>query len=128
MGRIVVLGAGICGLAASLILHRDGHDVTVLERDPAPVPDSLEDAWERWERGGVVQFRQAHFLQPRGRAVLDSNLPGLRKNPNYFLFQGFTLRQLAGMSGGKITQAKLESVRADLAATPSGPAAAVATH
>ena len=57
---------------------------------------------------------------PGGRAVLDRNLPGLRKNPNYFLFQGFSLRQLASMSGGRITQAKLESVRLDLAATPSG--------
>jgi 2-polyprenyl-6-methoxyphenol hydroxylase-like FAD-dependent oxidoreductase len=78
MGRIVILGAGICGLAAALMLHRDGHEVTVLERDAAPVPDSLEDAWERWERPGVVQFRQAHYLQPRGRAVLDEALPDVR--------------------------------------------------
>lgn len=55
---------------------------------------------------------------PRGRAALDRNLPALRKNPNYFLFQGFSLRQLAEMSGGKITQAKLESIRLDLAAAP----------
>ena len=54
---------------------------------------------------------------PRGRAALDRNIPALRKNPNYFLFQGFSLRQLAEMSGGKITQAKLEGVRADLAST-----------
>lgn len=58
---------------------------------------------------------------PRGRAVLDRNLPGLRKNPNYFLFQGMSLRQLASMSGGRISKTKLEIVRADLAATPSGP-------
>jgi hypothetical protein len=62
---------------------------------------------------------------PRGRAVLDRNLPGLRTNPNYFLFQGFSLRQLASMSGGKITKAKLESIRLDLAATPS---TSVGTH
>ncbi|MEA2305105.1 MAG: hypothetical protein QOH43_2385, partial [Solirubrobacteraceae bacterium] len=37
MARIVVLGAGVCGLAAGLMLRRDGHTVTVLERDPAPV-------------------------------------------------------------------------------------------
>ena len=62
MPRIVVLGAGICGLASALLLARDGHDVTVLERDPAPVPDSPDDAWEQWERRGVAQFRQAHYL------------------------------------------------------------------
>src|SRR3954451_22981251 len=78
MARIVIAGAGVCGLAAALMLHRDGHDVTVLERDPAPVPDSLEDAWERWERSGVSQFRQAHYLQPLGRSVLDEELPDVR--------------------------------------------------
>jgi 2-polyprenyl-6-methoxyphenol hydroxylase-like FAD-dependent oxidoreductase len=78
MARIVVLGAGVCGLAAGLMLRRDGHDVTVLERDPAPVPDSNEDAWERWERAGVPQFRQAHYLQPLGRGVLDEELPDVR--------------------------------------------------
>jgi 2-polyprenyl-6-methoxyphenol hydroxylase-like FAD-dependent oxidoreductase len=78
MARVVVLGAGICGLAAALMLRRDGHDVTVLERDPAPVPDSCVDAWERWERAGVSQFRQAHYLQPLGRTVLDEELPDVR--------------------------------------------------
>ena len=78
MSRVVIVGAGVCGLAAALMLHRDGHAVTVLERDPGPLPDSPEDAWERWERGGVTQFRQAHYLQPLGRTVLDAELPDLR--------------------------------------------------
>ncbi len=75
MARIVIAGAGVCGLAAGLMLRRDGHDVTVLERDPGPLPDSPEDAWERWERAGVTQFRMAHFLQPLGHGVLRSELP-----------------------------------------------------
>jgi len=66
MSRIIVLGAGICGTAAALILQRDGHDVTVLERDAAPAPASVDDAWRHWVRNGVVQFRQPHYLQ-RGR-------------------------------------------------------------
>lgn len=65
---------------------------------------------------------------PDARAVLDRNLPDLRKNANYFLFQGFSLRQLASMSGGKITQAKLESVRVGLAATPRGGSAPMAAR
>lgn len=75
MARIVVMGAGICGLASAMMLSRDGHDVTVLERDPAPVPASPENAWEDWDRDGVTQFRQAHYLQPSGRAVLEEELP-----------------------------------------------------
>jgi 2-polyprenyl-6-methoxyphenol hydroxylase-like FAD-dependent oxidoreductase len=77
MARIVIAGAGVCGLAAGLMLRRDGHEVTVLERDPSPTPDTLEDAWEAWERGGVAQFRQAHYMQPLGRAVLDAELPDI---------------------------------------------------
>ena len=75
MSKIVVLGAGVCGLAAGLLLRRDGHEVTVLERDPDPVPGSPEEAWERWSRDSVSQFRLAHYMTPRGRIVLEEALP-----------------------------------------------------
>ena len=66
--KVVVVGAGVCGLTAAMLLARDGHEVTVLERDEQPVPDSPEQAWDGWKRGGVAQFRQAHYLTPRGWA------------------------------------------------------------
>jgi 2-polyprenyl-6-methoxyphenol hydroxylase-like FAD-dependent oxidoreductase len=75
METAIVLGAGVCGLATAIMLARDGHAVTVLERDGDPVPPDAEAAWEGWQRGGVVQFRQAHYLQARGREVLDEELP-----------------------------------------------------
>jgi len=75
MCHTIVLGGGVCGLAAAMMLARDGHRVTVLERDPASLPADPEAAWERWRRDGVVQFRQAHYLQPLGRRVLEAELP-----------------------------------------------------
>ncbi|MBV9944578.1 MAG: FAD-dependent monooxygenase [Solirubrobacterales bacterium] len=71
------MGAGVCGLTAGMLLRRDGHEVTVLERDPESVPRSGDRAWERWTRSGVTQFRQPHFLQSRGRIVLEEELPGV---------------------------------------------------
>jgi hypothetical protein len=52
-----------------MLLRRDGHEVTVLERDPAPVPESREDAWEGWSREGVTQFRRPVLEQVLGRAA-----------------------------------------------------------
>jgi 2-polyprenyl-6-methoxyphenol hydroxylase-like FAD-dependent oxidoreductase len=75
MTRIVVLGGGVCGLASGVMLARDGHEVTVLERDAAPVPGSVDEAWEEWSRDGVSQFRMAHFLHSGGRIVLERELP-----------------------------------------------------
>lgn len=73
--QTIVLGAGPCGLATAMMLARDGHRVSLLERDPAPVPEDSVLAWDGWTRAGVAQFRQAHFLQARGRAVLAAELP-----------------------------------------------------
>jgi 2-polyprenyl-6-methoxyphenol hydroxylase-like FAD-dependent oxidoreductase len=79
MADILVLGGGVCGLATGMLLARDGHQVTLLEQDPAPVPGSIEEAWEEWERGGVTQFRLAHYLHARASQVIASELPDIRE-------------------------------------------------
>jgi 2-polyprenyl-6-methoxyphenol hydroxylase-like FAD-dependent oxidoreductase len=75
VAKIIVVGGGVVGLATAMLLAKQGYDVTVFERDDAPVPDSAEGAWSDWDRGGVVQFRQPHVLFPAARQILDEHLP-----------------------------------------------------
>lgn len=79
MSRIVVLGAGVIGLSMALMLTRQGYRVTVLERDGDPVPCSPDQAWQGWNRRGVAQFRQPHYLHPGGCHVLDALLPEVKE-------------------------------------------------
>jgi 2-polyprenyl-6-methoxyphenol hydroxylase-like FAD-dependent oxidoreductase len=74
---VIVVGGGPTGLTAAMKFAATGASVTVLERDPAPMPDSPTDAWERWERRAVPQFRQIHYLQPGGRWALEQHLPSV---------------------------------------------------
>jgi 2-polyprenyl-6-methoxyphenol hydroxylase-like FAD-dependent oxidoreductase len=75
---ILIVGAGICGLGAGLMLARDGHDVTILERDASPLPESAQSAWDSWTRGGVAQFRQPHNFMPGLRLLLEAELPDIQ--------------------------------------------------
>jgi 2-polyprenyl-6-methoxyphenol hydroxylase-like FAD-dependent oxidoreductase len=76
MSEIVVVGGGIAGMASAMLLARDGHHVTLLERDPAPPPQPAE-AWADWERRGVNQFRLPHYFLARFREVAERELPDL---------------------------------------------------
>jgi 2-polyprenyl-6-methoxyphenol hydroxylase-like FAD-dependent oxidoreductase len=74
--QVIVIGGGIAGLSTAMLLAGDGHQVTVLERDPSPPPDP-RDAWATWERRGVTQFRLPHLFLSRFRELLDGELPEL---------------------------------------------------
>ena len=74
---VVVTGAGLIGLTTAILLARDGHRVTVVDRDPAPPPAVGEEAWSRWERPGVNQFRQPHLMLPRWTREVERELPEL---------------------------------------------------
>jgi len=75
MSKIVVAGGGIAGLSMAMLLAKQGHEVTVLERDGDGVPGSPDQAWQDWDRHGVAQFRQPHYLHTAGRQILDAALP-----------------------------------------------------
>jgi len=80
MPRVVVLGGGIVGLSTGMLLAGRGCDVTVVERDPAQIPDTPDAAWLNWDRPGVAQFRQPHFLHPAGSQLFASRLPGVHES------------------------------------------------
>lgn len=74
MASVVVVGGGIGGLATALALGRDGHTVTVLERDSLPVPATPDEAFAA-DRRGAPQVRHSHAFLARLRNLLRDRYP-----------------------------------------------------
>jgi hypothetical protein len=69
----------LCWEAAAMMLARRGHSVTIFQSDSDPIPASPEQAWQSWERKGVIQFRLPHFLHSPASRLLDSHLPDVKE-------------------------------------------------
>jgi 2-polyprenyl-6-methoxyphenol hydroxylase-like FAD-dependent oxidoreductase len=77
MGDIVVIGAGVTGMSAALAFARAGRPVTLVERDVGQLPDSVEHAFEGWDRRGIPQARHSHAFLARLRNQLRDRAPDL---------------------------------------------------
>jgi 2-polyprenyl-6-methoxyphenol hydroxylase-like FAD-dependent oxidoreductase len=77
VAEVLVVGGGVVGLGLGMLLARDGHTVTSLERDAQPPPDDSGEAWDNWERKGVTQFRLPHLFLARYRSILEAELPNV---------------------------------------------------
>jgi 2-polyprenyl-6-methoxyphenol hydroxylase-like FAD-dependent oxidoreductase len=71
---VVVMGAGVAGLASALLVAREGHRVTLIERDELRSGGAAEDS-PGWTRSGIPHFLQPHAFIPRGRSELGQHLP-----------------------------------------------------
>lgn len=75
--KLLVAGAGIAGLGVALAFGGTEHEVILLDRDPEPPEDSLEDAFHSWERRGATQLRHSHGFLGRLTVLLRDRHPAL---------------------------------------------------
>ncbi|HEX3594077.1 MAG TPA: FAD-dependent monooxygenase [Polyangiaceae bacterium] len=95
IGTVAIIGAGIGGLATALSLRGAGVDVLIVERDPEPIDLSHPgDAFDRWSRPGVPQFRHAHILLARLQTLVRDKHPELHAELLRAGFELSTLREM----------------------------------
>lgn len=75
--RIIIVGAGIAGLATALALSRAGYSVVILERDAAPLVGTPDEVFTHWKRPGVPQLHHSHGFLARLRNLLRHHYPDL---------------------------------------------------
>jgi 2-polyprenyl-6-methoxyphenol hydroxylase-like FAD-dependent oxidoreductase len=94
---VVVLGAGLAGLSASLAFARSGRRVLLVERDGPGATGSADLIFDRWDRPGIAHFRQPHNFLALARRVLLEQAPdvldtalrlGATENRQYELLPG----------------------------------------
>ena len=81
---VLVVGAGVGGLTTAALLAQDGHDVTVVERDPSTPPASAEQRVRcacgncgahvivraSWQLSGQCGNCRSYDLKPLAPAVM----------------------------------------------------------
>jgi len=72
--HVLVVGGGVAGLGSALVLARQGHEVTVVERDDTPMPSSADEAFD-WDRRGAPQVRHSHAFLAKLVGLLRRDYP-----------------------------------------------------
>ncbi|MBW0101847.1 NAD(P)/FAD-dependent oxidoreductase [Pseudonocardia sp. KRD291] len=77
---ITIVGGGAAALMTALLAARDGHRVTVLERDTLPRQATGEDAAASAFRGSAPQVVQPHVLLSLFRLLMREHLPDVYRD------------------------------------------------
>lgn len=56
------------------------------------------------------------MADPKGKAVMDANIPGLDAHPSYEMAKGMSLNQIKGYAPEQFTDARLTKISTELAA------------
>ena len=75
--KIIIIGAGITGLALALAMGVKGWHVRLLERDAPPPEGGPEDAFLNWARRGAAQIRHSHVFLSRLTNLMRDHYPAL---------------------------------------------------
>ncbi|MEU3725986.1 NAD(P)-binding protein [Streptomyces sp. NPDC031705] len=75
MAHLLVIGAGIAGLATALLAARRGHTADLFERDTRTAGTALDQDFFGWHRPSVPQAAQPHVLLGAARNLLRTELP-----------------------------------------------------
>ncbi|MEQ9505774.1 MAG: FAD-dependent oxidoreductase [Hyphomonas sp.] len=74
---VIIIGAGIGGLCAALMIAPTGRQVTVLERDGPIASGDPDEIFRDWRRTGVGHLRQSHAFLARLRTIMKAKHPAL---------------------------------------------------
>jgi 2-polyprenyl-6-methoxyphenol hydroxylase-like FAD-dependent oxidoreductase len=118
--KVLVLGGGVAGMAGALLLRRAGHDVILVDRDPAGSATDADVVFAGG-RATVPQFRQPHDFLGLGRRILRDRFPDVYADLVGLGIgecePGLDVRSAKATGlvadGGRVTGVALEEIRED---------------
>lgn len=76
--RVAIVGGSVAGLAAAILIGRNGHDVQILEQDDIGIATDVEEAARASWRRGTPHAPQGHALIALAVRTLRERLPDVR--------------------------------------------------
>ena len=75
--NVLVIGAGMGGLCAALMLAPSGREIVIIERDGPLETSDPDELFHNWKRNGVAHLRQSHAFLARLRVIMKEEHPTL---------------------------------------------------